>query len=81
MYVNKERVWHMYGDAGVSKRVGDGEVTEEDVDMSECVWLFESMRDEVAVLLPVVTDAVVSVTSKLIYVAVSNEIKTNWWWV
>ena len=51
---------------------------EEGVDISECVAVFESTRDEVAVLLPVVTDAVASVVSELMDVAVSNETNNNW---
>ena len=70
------------GDAGGSK--GDGQVTEEGcnlkegVDMDGCVAVFESTRDEVAVLLPVVTDAVASVVSELMDVAVSNQTNNDW---
>ena len=70
------------GDAGVSK--GDGQVTEEcckleeGVDMGGCVAVFESTRDEVAVLLPVVADAVASVVSELTDVAVSKETNNDW---
>ena len=66
------------GDVGVGKGVGDGELTEKGVDMGECVGVFQSMRDQVAVLLPVVTDAVVLVVSELMDVAVSNETNKNW---
>ena len=59
---------------------------EEGVDISECVAVFESTRDEVAVLLPVVTDAVASVVtdavasvvSDMMDVAVSYETNNNW---
>ena len=59
--------------------VGDGEGTEEGcnleegVDMGECVLVFKGMRDEVAVLLPVVVDAVVSPVSEMLDVAVGDE--------
>ena len=50
----------------------------EGVDEGGCVAVFESTRDEVAVLLPVVTDAVASVVSELMDVAVSNETNNDW---
>ena len=71
------------GDVGVSKGVGDGEGTEEGynleegVDMGECVGVFEGMRDEAAVLLPVVIDVVVSVESAMLDVTVSNDTNNN----
>ena len=61
----------------------DGEHTEEGcnleegVDMGEYVSVFKGMRDEVAVLLPVVIDVVVSPVSELLDVAVSNETNNN----
>ena len=40
--------------------------------------MFKGIRDEVAVLLPVVIDAVVSPVYELLDVAVSNETNNNW---
>ena len=45
--------------------------------MSEIVGVFEGMRDEVAVVLPVVIDVVVSVVSALLDVAISNDTNNN----
>ena len=71
------------GDVGVIKDVVDCEVTGEGwnfyegMHMSLVVGVFEGMRDEVAVVLPVVIDAVVLVVSALLVVAISNDTNNN----
>ena len=48
-----------------------------EMNISEIVGVFEGMRDEVAVVLPVVIDAVVLVVSALLDVAISNDTNNN----